>query len=177
MVVRIRAIPVAYPLVGAYLVAIIVANLLIIAFGPSIVILNSLVLIGLDLSLRDSLHDAWEGRGLWVRMCLLIGAGSVLSALLNIQAAPIALASFLAFACAGMADSLIYHVLRRHGRLMRMNGSNVVGAAIDSLVFLSLLAALAGLPWSSVPPLVLGQWGAKIIGGFLWSLALNRVRE
>ena len=48
-----------------YLVAIVSANLLIIWFGPAVSILNAFFLIGLDLSLRDRLHDLWKGEGLW----------------------------------------------------------------------------------------------------------------
>lgn len=177
MVVRIQSIPIAYSLVALYLAAIVAANLLVTAFGPSIVIVTSFFLIGLDLSSRDSLHDAWQGRALWPKMAMLIAAGSLLSWLLNSAAVPIALASFLAFALAGAVDALVYHLLRGRGSLARMNGSNAVSAFADSAVFLSLLAALAGLPWSSVPLLVAGQWGAKVAGGFLWSVVLHRVSE
>lgn len=177
MVGSIRAIPIAYPLVALYLVAIILANLLVAAFGPAIVIVNSFVLIGLDLSLRDRLHDAWQGRALWPKMAALIAAGSLLSFVLNAGAGPIALASFLAFAMAGAVDAVIYHLLRGRGRLVRMNGSNIVSGLVDSVVFLSLLAVLAGLPWSSVPLLILGQWLAKTAGGFLWSVVLHRASE
>lgn len=176
MVIRIRSIPMVYPLVALYLSAIVFANLLVTALGPSIVLVTSFFLIGLDLSSRDLLHDAWQGRALWPKMAALIACGSLLSFVLNVRAAPIALASFLAFACAGASDAAVYHLLRGRGRLTRMNGSNAVSALVDSVVFLSLLAALSDLPWSSVPLLILGQWGAKVVGGFLWSVALNRMR-
>ena len=49
-----------------------------------------------------------------------------------------------------------------------MNGSNIVGAAADSLIF-PTLAFGAFLPW-----VVLGQFVAKVAGGALWALVLAR---
>jgi hypothetical protein len=54
----------ALPLVGLYIAAITAANLLVAEFGPVISPLNAFFLIGLDLSLRDRLHDLWAGRQL-----------------------------------------------------------------------------------------------------------------
>ena len=96
-------------IIGAYLGAIVAANLLVARFGPGVVLLNSFLFIGLDLTTRDSLHEAWAGRRLWLRMLALIGAGSVLSALLNWRAGQIALASFVAFDVASVVDALTIH--------------------------------------------------------------------
>lgn len=41
-----------------YLVAIVLANLTVAAFGPRMVIVNAFLFIGLDLTARDRLHDA-----------------------------------------------------------------------------------------------------------------------
>lgn len=174
MVVRIRTIPIAYPLVALYLVAIIAANLLVARFGSGIVIATSFFLIAGDLVTRDALHRQWEGAHLRRNMALLIAVGSFLSFLLNVRAGPIALASFLAFAAAGVADTAVYARLRAHGWMVRSNVSNVASGLVDSVVFLSLLALLAGLPWSSVLLLALGQWAAKLAGGVAWSWVLRR---
>ena len=99
--------------VSAYLVAIIAANLLVARFGPGVAVLNAFLFIGLDLTARDHLHETWRGRGLAWKMGILIGAGSTLSWLLNRDAGQIALASFVAFACAGVADAVAYHLLGR----------------------------------------------------------------
>lgn len=159
-------------LVAMYLGAIVAANLLVARFGAVAVIPNALILVALDLTARDALHDAWRGDRL--RMAALIAAGSALSYVLNSAAGVVALASFLAFAASGATDALTYHLLRDHPRLTRMNASNVVSGLVDSVMFLSLLASFGGLPWSAVPLLVLGQWTAKTIGGALWSLVLTR---
>jgi queuosine precursor transporter len=153
--------------IGMYLLAIVAANLLAAHFGPSITVLNALLFIGLDLTARDSLHEAWNGRGLWWKMGFLIATGSALSFALNRDAGPIALASFVAFASAGMIDALVYHRLLHLPRWLRINGSNVPSAFTDSLVFPTL--AFGGFLW----PIVLGQFAAKVLGGFVWSLAFR----
>lgn len=161
-----------------YLVAIIIANLDIVWFqnwaGTStqarlvITSANAFLFIGLDLTARDALHDAWHGRGLLPKMAALIAAGSALSWLLNRDAGRIAVASFAAFALAASADTLVYALLGERARLLKVNGSNVVSAAVDSVVF-PTLAFSALLPW-----VTLGQFAAKVGGGFVWSLLLMR---
>lgn len=157
------------PLITLYLIAIVAANLMVAQFGPSSAILNAFLFIGLDLTARDSLHERWSGAHLWRNMLLLIGTGSILSALLNVNATPIAVASFAAFALAGIADTIVYALLGERSRLLKMNGSNLVSAAVDSLVFPALAFGFP-LMW----PIVIGQFAAKVIGGFIWSLILSR---
>jgi uncharacterized PurR-regulated membrane protein YhhQ (DUF165 family) len=48
-----------------------------------------------------------------------------------------------------------------------VNGSNVVGAAADSLIFPAL-----AFGWPLLWSVVLGLFVAKVAGGFLWSLIL-----
>lgn len=153
-----------------YLAAIVTANLSVAYFGPAITPVNAFLLIALDLTTRDKLHDAWRGQQLWPRMALLIVAGSLLSWLLNRNAGPIALASFVAFAAAATVDAITYHVLRERAWLVKVNGSNILSAAVDSFVF-PLLAFGALLP-----AVVLGQFVAKVLGGLVWALVLNRRR-
>jgi hypothetical protein len=155
-------------LVLLYLAAIVVANLTVAAFGPVALSINAFVLIGLDLSCRDRLHDAWRRQGLFWKMGLLILAGSGLSWLLSPQAGRVASASLAAFALAATADALVYQRLHHRPYLVRSNGSNVVGAMVDSLAFPTL--AFGG--FSLVTSLL--QFAAKFFGGFLWSLLLNQ---
>lgn len=159
-------------LIGLYLTAIITANLLVAAFGPAISIWCAFLFIGLDLTSRDRLHEAWHGRGLAWKMAALIAAGSVLSWLLNRNAGPIALASFVAFAASATVDTASYHLLRRRTYLLKVNGSNVLSAAVDSLIFPALAF---GLPLLWV--IVVGQFVAKVVGGFVWSVLLDRRRD
>lgn len=150
------------PYVLLYIAALVGANLSVAAFGPAVTPLNAFLLIGLDLTLRDRLHDAWKG-SLW-RMGLLIGAAAGLSYLLNPASGQIALASFVAFAAAGVADWLAYSALRRLPWLARANGSNVVGAGVDSIIFPTLAFG------SLMPGIIALQFAAKVGGGFVWSL-------
>ena len=152
-----------------FLAANILANLTIAWFGAGFSIVNAFLFIALDLTARDKLHDAWHGHNLRLRMLLLIGAGAVVSAVLNVSSAPIALASFMAFAAAGLADTFVYQRLFHCAYLLRVNGSNVLSAAVDSLVFPALAFGFP-LLWG----VVLGQFVAKVAGGGLWSLILRR---
>lgn len=150
-----------------YLAAIVLANLSVVAFGPSVTILNAFLFIGLDLTARDKLHDAWKGEHLWRNMALLIATGSALSWILNRDAGTIALASFAAFGAAAVVDAIVYHLLKDRVRMVRMNGSNIPAAMVDSLIFPTL--AFGAFLW----PIVLGQFAAKVLGGFVWSLILE----
>ena len=147
-----------------YLAAIVLANLAVARFGPSSVIIVAFLFIGLDLTARDRLHDAWRGNHLFGKMALLIATGSILSYLLNRDAGQIALASFVAFTAAAIVDTIVYHMLGGYPRWLRINGSNIPSAAVDSIIFPTL--AFGSFLW----PIVLGQFLAKTLGGFVWSL-------
>lgn len=153
-----------------YLGGAVLANLMIVWFGPKVAVITAFLLIGLDLSSRDVLHDMWKGKGLFLRLGMLIATGSVLSAVINISAAPIAIASFVAFVCAGTADTLIYILLGNKAKLVKMNGSNLVSAAVDSVVFPALAFGFP-LLWT----IMIGQFVAKVVGGLVWSLILRKV--
>lgn len=159
-------------MIALYLTAIVAANLLVARFGPSIVILNAFLFIGLDLTARDSLHETWRNEGLWWKMLLLIATGSILSAALNSNATRIAAASFIAFAAAGVADAVVYHILRDKARMLKINGSNIVSAAVDSVLFPALAF---GFPL--LIGVMIGQFAAKVGGGFVWSIILSRLDQ
>jgi hypothetical protein len=151
-----------------YLAAIVAANLVVAQFGAWITPYTAALFIGFDLVGRDHLHEQWQGRGLWWKMALLIGTGSLLSAFLNWNALPIALASCVAFAASNTTDSVTYALLGEHSRMVKMNGSNLISAAVDSIVFPTLAFGVL------MPEIVIAQWVAKVLGGFIWSLLLNR---
>ncbi len=156
-------------LVAAYLTSVVAANLLITKWGPGATLITAFLFIGLDLTSRDALHEAWQHKRLAVKMTALILTGSLLSYALNREAALIALASFIAFAAAGLTDALCYHVLREKLWLIKVNGSNVFSALVDSLLFPTLAFA------AFMPEIVAGQFLAKVAGGFVWSMALAGV--
>ena len=154
-----------------YLLAIVAANLLVAHFGPSVTVVNAFLFVGLDLTTRDGLHDAWGGRWLWPKMLALIAVGSVISYALNRNAGQIALASFVAFACAGVADAIVYQILHDRNWMVKANGSNIVAAAADSILFPTLAFG------AFLPLIILGQFAAKVGGGYAWALVIQRAKN
>lgn len=157
-------------LVVIYLAAIVVANLVLLWFGPVASIYNAFILIGLDLSLRDKLHDQWHHKNLWLKMLLLICGGSAITIVLNWDALPIALASATAFLVSGVGDALVYSGLRNQKFLVRSNGSNIAGSALDSVIFPTMAFGVF------MPEIILGQFAAKVCGGAIWSAILSRLK-
>ena len=149
-----------------YLVAIVAANVTIMLFGPSWSIVNAFLFIGFNLTARDHLHDAWQGKHLKRNMFLLIAAGAVISALFG--AGQIAVASFVAFAASETVDAITYQALGNRRKLVQVNGSNVVSAAVDSVIFPAL-----AFGWPLMFGIMAGQFIAKVAGGFIWSLVLR----
>lgn len=155
-------------LIGCYVAAIVTANLSVATFGPWVSPINAFLFIGFDLFVRDRLHDQWNGERLWIKMCALIAASGAISFVLNPASGIIALASVIAFVVAGFADALTYHVLRAKPYLLRSNGSNMAGSAVDSLLFPAIAFG------AFMPEIIALQFAAKVAGAFVWSLAINR---
>jgi queuosine precursor transporter len=149
-----------------YAAAMTLANLSVAAFGPAISPLNAFVLIGLDLALRDWLHVRLKA---WQMLTLIVGAGA-LTYLLNPAAGKIAVASSVAFTAAALVDWATFARLRGTW-LFRANGSNVAGAAVDSLIFPTL--AFGAL----MPHIVALQFVAKVAGGAIWAWVLARTAQ
>jgi len=161
-------------IVITYLLAIVLANLSVAYWGPISTPFNAFVLVAFDLASRDALHERWEryGKwGLWWRMLCLIGTGGLLSWLLNAGAGRVAIASIIAFVAAGLVDAVVYAGLkaRGKGRVIRANGSNVLSAITDSLVFVGVAFGWPIIWWAA-----LGQILAKICGGAVWTYIFVR---
>lgn len=154
-------------LIVLYLTAIVAANQIVAAYGPSASLYVAAGLIAFNLVARDRLHDLFAGRRL-VKMGALIATGALLSYLLNADAARIALASGVAFAASEAVDATTYHVLRWRPWLERCNASNTLSATVDTLVFLQL--AFGMLPVA----LVFAQVCAKVAGGVVYSLLMEQ---
>ena len=149
--------------VFVYAAAMTLANLSISTWGPWVSPINAFVLIGLDLALRDWLHvrlKAWQ-------MGAVIASTGLLTYALNPAAGMIAAASACAFSAAALVDWATFAWLRGSW-LFRANGSNVAGAAVDSLIFPTL--ALGAL----MPHIVALQFVAKVAGGAIWAALLAR---
>jgi uncharacterized PurR-regulated membrane protein YhhQ (DUF165 family) len=143
-----------------YILSMVCANLLVSYFGPWFSIINAFLLIGLDLSLRDKIHEVWEGK--WLPMGCLIATASVISYLLNPAGGIIAFASFVAFAVSMLVDTIVYQRLINKSWIVKSNGSNVASSAVDSVLFPTIAFN------SLLPEIVLMQFLAKVFGGAIW---------
>ena len=155
-------------LVFLYLAAIIIANLTTAYFGAWFSVVNAFLFIGLDITTRDSLHEKWRGKWLYLKLGLLIGTGSLLSWLLNANAGQIALASFISFAIAGVIDTIVYAILGAKAKWIKVNGSNVASSLADSILFPTIAFG------SFIPLVTLLQFACKVFGGSVWYFVLNR---
>ena len=151
-----------------FLISIVLANLSVAYFGSPSIIFNAFILIGLDLSLRDKLHETWHNKGLAWKMTALVVASGIVTYLLNQGAGKIAIASVIAFCGSMIVDAIVYQVLIRKSKLVKMNGSNLFSAAVDSILFPTIAFGVF-MPW-----IILGQFAAKVGGGFIWSVILTR---
>jgi uncharacterized PurR-regulated membrane protein YhhQ (DUF165 family) len=149
-----------------YAIALVLANLSISIWGPWVSPINAFVLIGLDLSLRDWLHIRLK---MW-QMGMLIASTGVVTYALNPAAGMIAVASACAFTAAALVDWMAFAKLKGSWSF-RANGSNVAGAAVDSVIFPTL--AFGAL----MPHIVLMQFAAKVAGGYLWTLIIDKKKS
>jgi uncharacterized PurR-regulated membrane protein YhhQ (DUF165 family) len=154
-----------------YIGAACAANVVIALYGPSASIICAFLFIGLNITVRDKLHDRWQGNDLALRMLLLIMAGGLLSYIVYPSAGRIGIASMIAFIFSETTDALIYGELKDKPWIIRSNASNIGAALIDSLLFPTIAFA------SLLPLVVLFQFLAKVGGGFFWSILLQRGKD
>jgi uncharacterized PurR-regulated membrane protein YhhQ (DUF165 family) len=147
----------------AYAVAMVAANLLVATFGPSISPINSFLLIGLDLTLRDWLHVRLKT---WQMGCLIVGTG-LITYVLNPASEMIAIASATSFLIAALVDWAVF-VKTTGSWIKRANISNTAGAAVDSLLFPTIAFGVL------MPEIVALQFVAKTSGGAIWSYLLQK---
>lgn len=143
-----------------YVAALCAANFSVYILGPSWTPVNAFLLIGLDMFLRDRMH---ERHGIFAASALTVLA-SAISYQVNPAMSDIAIASSMSFAIANLGDCATYHLLRAKKFSVKANGSNIVGAALDSTLFpLSAFGVF-------MPEISAFQFLAKISGGYVWSI-------
>lgn len=144
-----------YAITAAFLGCILAANYVTTHFGMvpvgfGLIATAGTYFAGLTFVFRDSLQDAAGKR--WTLAA--IAAGAALSFLI---ADPfIAIASAVAFGLAELADLAVYTPLRKRGYVRAAVASNIVGAVIDTVVFLWI----AGFPIMQALP---GQMVGKLL--------------
>lgn len=150
-------------LIAIYIAAMVTANLLVWWLGPWFSPINSFVLIGLDLTMRDVMQERISRS----QLAAVIVVGGAITWLVNPAAKQIAIASAVAFILSALADWLAYSVLRSKSWFIRSNGSNVVGAAVDSVLFPTLAFGVF------LPHIIAMQFAAKVAGGAIWSFVMR----
>lgn len=145
--------------IALFVAAVVAANWLTTEFGfvPvgfGLVATAGTYAAGFALVARDFIHDTYGLRGVWLAIAL--GAG--LSFLL---ADPfIAVASAVAFAVSEVADTAAYAPLRKRAWRSAVVASSIVGAVIDTVLFLGVAFGAAAL----TPQALAGQ----LVGKVLW---------
>ena len=136
------------------LACVVAANLTLKRFGlwdiGPFMVASGAVWAGIALTLRDGVHETLGAR--WVPLAIV--GGAIVSAVVD---PALAVASGTAFLLGELLDFAVYTPLRERGRLRAVAASNVVGAIVDSYVFLELapfgpvtLTAVAGLVLAKV---------------------------
>jgi queuosine precursor transporter len=152
-----------------FIAAMAVANLLVAWFGPWISPINAFVFVGLSMVTRDIVHDAWWESGRFVpRMGAMIATAGLIAWAVDASAGRIAVASATALVGSAAVETATFQGLIRRTWLVRSNGSNVPGAAVDTVVFVTVAF---GLSWELAAVMAL-QFTAKVAGGAVWSVVL-----
>ena len=144
----------------AYAGAITAANWLtsqygMVPVGPGLVTTAGTFAAGAALLLRDAVQDTL-GRG-WVLAGIATGA-----ALTAATSPALAFASATAFLAAEVADMGVYTPLRTHGWARAALASGVIGALVDTFLFLHL----AGFPITTATV------GGQLLGKIAWATLL-----
>lgn len=158
-------IPLANWLIGNVGTVCVPAGPCLIPVGFGLMAPSGVLMIGAALVLRDAIHETCGARGAL--------AAVVLGCLLSLLTSPVALAvaSAAAFILAELSDALVYSRLRAKGRALAVGASGLVGAALDSALFVFL--AFGSLEFS------LGTTLAKVyasvaVAGLLWARSRGR---
>ena len=152
-------------IIAVYILSVVLANLSASHFGIWVTPINAFLLIGLEITVRDLLHERLNHLQL-IGVVLVAGAASYM---LNADTQNIALASFLAVIVSCFVDYFVFK--RTKGSwLKKSNTSNVFSSATDSLIFPTVAFGSFNLG------VVLLQFILKLSGGFLWSLLINKLK-
>lgn len=135
----------------------------LIPIGFGLMAPSGVLMIGLALVLRDWLHELAGWR--WSLVAVLFGGA--LSLLFSPPS--IAIASAVAFTLAELADLGVYTRLKARGAALAVMGSQIVGAALDSALFVYL--AFGSFEFSA------GTTLAKIYAGAVVALVLFAMND
>lgn len=148
--------------ISIYLLAFVLANYLVIWFGQYGLIFTALFLIPFDFVMRCVFHETYKGLKLFLYLSSLVVGASVITYLINQDNFSIALGSCLGFGAAQLFASIFYQISIKKSYFIKVNGSDLIGIIIDSIVF-QLIA------FSSINTTIsISQICMKFIGGLFW---------
>jgi uncharacterized PurR-regulated membrane protein YhhQ (DUF165 family) len=148
--------------ISLYLGAFVLANFIVLWFGPKGLIITALLLIPFDFVVRCLFHETWKGMELIFKLGALVAFSGLLTYLINSQAQNIALASVIGYTTAQVGAGVFYQFFIRSPYWVKVNGSDLVGIIIDSIIF-QLVAFNDVDPW-----ITFSQTGLKMVGGVFW---------
>ena len=148
--------------ISIYLIAFVLANLIVLYFGSIGLIFTALFLIPFDFVMRCIFHETWKGIELILKLGLIVIAASLITFVINRNAINIAIASSVGFILAQIFAGIFYQFFIKKSFFVKVNGSDAIGILIDSLSF--QLIAFGIINYN----ILVGQFLLKLIGGFFW---------
>ena len=152
-------------IIAVYILSVVLANLSASHFGIWVTPINAFLLIGLEITVRDLLHERLNH----LQLISVVLVAGVTSYVLNADTQNIALASFLAVVVSCFVDYFVFKYTKGSW-LKKSNTSNVFSSATDSLIFPTVAFGSFNLG------VVLLQFVLKLSGGFIWSLLINKLK-
>jgi queuosine precursor transporter len=148
--------------ISIYLIAFVLANLIVLYFGSIGLIFTALFLIPFDFVMRCIFHETWKGIELILKLGLIVIAASLITFVINRNAINIAIASSVGFILAQIFAGIFYQFFIKKSFFIKVNGSDAIGILIDSLAF--QLIAFGIINYN----ILVGQFLLKLIGGLFW---------
>jgi len=145
-------------IVAIYILTMVLANYSASYFGPSVTPINSLIFVGINLTVRDILAVRLSK----YLVLLLMTLSGIASYALNPATGQIAIASIVAYSLATLVDWYVFYKVKGDF-VARSTKSNVVSSLTDSLVFPTVAFG------SIMPEIMALQFAAKIVGGFIFA--------
>lgn len=148
--------------VAVYLLAFVLANFIVLWFGPHGLIITALLLIPFDFVMRCLFHETWKGAELFLKLTGLVMVAALITYAINRQAQNIAFGSVAGFVSAQVVAGIFYQAAINQKFIIKVNGSDFLGIIADSILF--QWVAFGGIDWQVTG----GQVVLKVIGGLFW---------
>ena len=151
-----------YGIFAAYLISIVFGNLLVFWLGRWGILLTSFIFIPFDFVIRCYIHEKFRQKKLYLILFGIISAGGLLTFACNYNAGPIAIASVVGFALAGISGSIFYQNTIKKHTFLKVNGSDLLAIVVDSITFQIIAFGSINVGIITLQILI------KAAGGFLW---------